>query len=74
MKQDLGNWQLLVEKKPQNGQDVLLFLGDRRIIRVKWSQPADDMAIAIGISREPCYPLLWCDTEQLKEINNVTAL
>lgn len=58
---DRGNWTAISDQKPEDGQEVLLFLRDGRIIRTKWSKVADDLALATGLSYDKCYPLFWCD-------------
>lgn len=65
-KKDYGHWKKIAEKKPDDGMDVFLFLGDRRIIRVIWSQGADDVAQQIGIAEQDCYPLYWCEAQMFE--------
>lgn len=59
-RKELGSWKMLVQEKPRNGQDVILFIQDGRIIRTVWSEEADKMAVKMGYLQKGCYPLFWC--------------
>lgn len=60
---DVGNWKFISAEKPLDGQVVILFLQDGRIIRVRWNQAADDCAVSMGFPDKGCYPLYWCDAK-----------